>query len=330
VAGAFCLIVNPVAGGGRSLRLLPEATARLAELGLSFEATRSASLPHARELAAAAASDGKIVVAVGGDGLAGALAGVAAAAGATFAIIPAGRGNDLARVLGLPAAPRAAADVLARGQTRRIDLISVSTPGWPACVVAGSVYTGVPSVAGEIANAARWLRGPAVYPAAALRALAAWRPVRFRLEPAARAVPAQALPSPPSSAQVAAAATTAWALDREFAGYAVVVANSAYFGAGMMVAPPARIDDGVLDIVAMRDGPRLAFLRVLLRIRTGAHVSLAQVGLDRAAAVTLAMDRAMPVAADGETLPWASPLPARTELTIQVLPAALTVLAPPP
>jgi diacylglycerol kinase family enzyme len=109
----------------------------------------------------------------------------------------------------------------------------------------------------------------------------------------------------------------------------VVIANIAYFGAGMMVAPPARIDDGVLDIVTMRDGPRLAFLRVLLRIRAGTHVALRQVELDRAAAVTLTMDRALPVAADGEVLPWASPLPARTPLTVRALPGLLRVIAPP-
>jgi diacylglycerol kinase (ATP) len=108
----------------------------------------------------------------------------------------------------------------------------------------------------------------------------------------------------------------------------VVIANIPRFGAGMRVAPPARMDDGLLDVVTMRDGPRLAFLRVLVSIRSGAHVSLAQVGLDRAAALTLTMDRALPVGADGEPLPGASPLPAGTPLTIRARPAALTVLAP--
>jgi len=326
VPGPFSLVVNPAAGGGRSLRLLPEVVAELDQLGLDYGVARSASLQHARELAAAAARDGKVVVAVGGDGLAGALAGVTAAASATFAIIPAGRGNDLARVLGIPVEPRAAVRVLAGGQTRRIDLISVRTPGQPECVVAGSVYAGVPSVAGEIANGARWLHGPAVYPVAALHALAAWRPVRFRLEPAAEDAPARAASPGPIPAPIPAPGP----VPREFAGYAVVIANSAYFGAGMMVAPLARIDDGILDIVVMRDGPKLAFIRVLLKIRTGSHVSLAQVGLDRGAAMTLTMDRAMPVAADGETLPWACPLPAEAALTVRALPAALTVLAPPP
>ncbi len=304
VRGSLCLIVNPVAGGGRSLRALPAVTAELTASGQSYQVAESRSLEHATRLAAQAAAAGQVVVAVGGDGMAGALAGAAAAAHGTFGIIPAGRGNDLARVLRIPADPAAAARVLAAGHTRKADLIGVRVPGRPEQAVAGSVYAGIPSVAGELANRSRWLPGPVSYPAAALRALAGWRPARFRLELAGDE-------------------------GLDYAGYAVVIANSAYFGAGMMVAPPARIDDGVLDIVTMRDGPKLAFLRVLLTIRGGTHVRLAQVGLSRAASVTLTMDRDLPAAADGEALAGASPLPAGTPLAIRALPGALTALVPP-
>lgn len=310
--GPVSLIVNPAAGGGRSLRVLPQVIARLDALGVDHEVAMSASLGDAAERAAAAASAGRTVVAVGGDGLAGTLAGALAPAmaggGATLGIIPAGRGNDLAGTLGIPRDPAAAVLLLAGGRPRQVDLIGVSVPGHPEQVVASSVYLGVPSVAGEIANAMRWLPGPAIYPVAALRALATWRPAGFRLE---------------CSGGTAAATS-------EFPGYAVVIANSACFGAGMKVAPPALLDDGVLDMVTMRHGPRLAFLRVLLTIRSGAHVALPLVALDRATAVTLTVDRPLPAAADGETLPWAGPLPAGTPLTIRAMPAALTVLVPPP
>jgi diacylglycerol kinase (ATP) len=235
--------------------------------------------------------------------MAGALAGAAAQLGCTYGIIPTGRGNDLARVLGIPFDPAAAAALLAARTTRQVDLIGVSAPDQPEVVVAGSVYVGVPSVAGEIANQARWLKGPMVYPVAALRAVAGWRPARFEI--------------------------TGDGGRHDFAGYAVVVANSRYFGAGMMVAPPARVDDGILDLVLMRHGPKLAFVRALSKIKDGSHVSLAEVSLERDAEVTLTVDRTLPVAADGETLAFAAPLPAGTPLRIRVLPGALTVIAPP-
>lgn len=312
------LIVNPAAGGGRALRVLPLVTAELDALGVRYAVQRSESLADARERAAAAAAAGHVVVAVGGDGMAGALAGVAAAAGARFGIVPAGRGNDLAGTLAIPLEPAGAARVLAGGHARAVDLIGVSLPGQPECVVAGSVYAGIPSVAGEIANGMGWLRGPAVYPVAALRALAGWRPVSFRLTPGPAGDGAGPGPAGDGAGPGA----------REFAGYAVVIANSARFGAGMRVAPRAVVDDGLLDIVQMRHGSRLAFLRVLLRIRGGTHVTLPLISLDRGAAVTLTMDRAVPAAADGETLPGAGPLPAGTPLTVRALPGALTVLVP--
>ncbi len=176
----YSLIVNPAAGRGSAVRAVPAVTAALDAAGASYEVCVSASLQHATELAERAAAAGSVVVAVGGDGMAGALAGASARLGGTLGIIPAGRGNDLARVLGIPFDPAAAATVLTGG-SRKIDLIGVAVPAEPELVVAGSVYVGVPSIAGEIANAARWLKGPLVYPVAALRAVARWQPARFEV-----------------------------------------------------------------------------------------------------------------------------------------------------
>ncbi|MGO9159778.1 MAG: diacylglycerol kinase family protein [Streptosporangiaceae bacterium] len=328
------LVVNPAAGGGRAARLIPGITAALAAAGADYEICESASLDDARRLAAAAADLGA-VVAVGGDGTAGAIAGAVAAAGGTFGVIPAGRGNDLARVLGIPAAPAAAAAVLAGGQRRTVDLIGARVADGPESVVAGSVYLGVPALAGQIANTMRLLPGPLVYPVAALRALVRWTPATFRIISAADAglsLPAAAtgdgvaggarpVPVPPQPAPADCG-------EHEFAGFAVVVANSAYFGAGMQVAPLARIDDGVLDVVMMRDAPRLAFVRVLLKIRNGSHIRMPQISLGRASEATVTVSRDVPAAADGEPLPGADPLPGGVPLRIRALPRALTVLVP--
>lgn len=325
MTGPFCLVVNPAAGRGRSLRLLPLATAALDAADAEYSVSESSSLEHARELAAASVRRGHVVVAVGGDGLAGALAGVVAGPGGSYGIIPAGRGNDLARMLGIPADPALAAAVLTGGQTRQVDLIGVGTAGRAESIVAGSVYAGIPSIAGEIANATRWLKGPAVYPVAALRALASWKPAWFRVEICTSGDDSAASGH---AAGPGAASSVGPAAVHEFAGYAVVVANSAYFGAGMKVAPQARIDDGILDIVLMRQGPKLAFVRALMKIRDGSHLSLPQISLERGAEVTMTIDREMSSAADGETISGAAPLAAGVALRIRVLPSILAVLAP--
>lgn len=299
----LCLIVNPAAGNGKARTLLPATRAALESAGAEHRVMESASLADAKDLASQAAGRGEAVIAVGGDGMAGALAGIAASCGARYGIIPAGRGNDFAGVLGVPPEPAEAARVLAAGATRAVDLIAVGVAGQPEAIVAGSVYAGIPAVAGEIANSTRWLSGSLVYPVAALRALARWRSVTFKV-------------------------TSGGGAMQEFAGYAVVIANSPFFGAGMKVAPPALIDDGILDIVLMREAPKLTFVRALARIKDGSHVRLPQISLDRGTDVTLTVSRDLPAAADGEPLACAAPLEAGTALRIRVLPAALQAFVP--
>jgi diacylglycerol kinase (ATP) len=287
----LCLIVNPAARNGRGRALLAPATSVLAQAGQDHRVVESQSLLHARELAAQAADRGE-------------LAGAAAACDAHYGLIPIGRGNDLACVLGIPSDPAAAARVLAVGRVRQVDLIGVSTPDTAEVVVAGSVYAGIPAVAGEIANETRWLGGSLVYPVAALRALARWKPVRFA---------------------VAIEGTDG---GHDFEGYAVVVANSPLFGAGMRVAPPAVVDDGLLDVVLMQHAAKLTFVKALMKIKDGTHVALPQIELHRGADVTVTMSRNLPAAADGEPLACASPLPAGIPLRIRVLPGVLKALVP--
>ncbi|MDQ8043632.1 MAG: diacylglycerol kinase family protein [Patulibacter sp.] len=294
--------MNPTAGRGRARAAAATAAAVLRGAGLAAEVRASSSLAHARELATAAATAGEIVVAVGGDGTAGALAGATAAAGGRWSLIAGGRGNDLSRVLGIPRDPAAAANALITGVERSIDLIGVSTEGWAEQIVAGSVYVGVPSVGDEIANGMRFISGPRAYPIAALRVVARWRPATFTLEGTAG--------------------------KRVFAGYTVVIANSPDFAAGMKIAPPARIDDGRLDIVTMSDASKITFLRGLAKVSDGSHVTFPQVDLHTDTDLTFTVDRAMPVGADGETLPFADPLPAGQPVRVRVLPGALTVITP--
>jgi diacylglycerol kinase (ATP) len=301
--GPFCLVVNPSAGRGRALKAAAAAAAALDEAGAAYQVTHSTSLAHGQELAAAASARGDIVVAVGGDGMAGALAGAVASAGGTYAVIGGGRGNDFAREIGMPADPADAARAILAGAPRPMDLIGISVPGQPEVTAALCVYLGVPSIAGEIANRAKILRGPAAYPVAALRAVAGWQPATFRVEP-------------DGGGDVAG----------EYAAYAVVVANARYFGGGMKVAPPAQTDDGRLEVVTLRHGPKLTFIQALLRIRSGSHLAMPLVSLSQSAAVTVTVNRDMPAAADGETLPGAGPLPAGAQLRICAKPRVLNVI----
>jgi YegS/Rv2252/BmrU family lipid kinase len=253
---------------------------------------RTESLDHGVAEAVRAAESGEIPVVMSGDGLVGQVGGALAETDAPLGIIPGGRGNDLARVLGIPADPAGAVAVLAEGHERRID-VGVANGRRFLCVAS----CGFDSDANRIANEARLVRGNLVYAYAAIRALIAWRPARFTVvldggEPI------------------------------EFEGYSVAAGNSRAFGGGMFVAPHAELDDGELDVITVSDVSKLRYIRGLPKAFKGTHLANEEVDELRAATVEIRADRDFAVYADGEHL---TDLPT----TLSVLPQALRVIAPP-
>jgi diacylglycerol kinase (ATP) len=299
---AYCFVVNPAACHGRGIRWMPAVLGPLSAAGGTVRVEESSSLDHAAALAAEAVDRDEIVVAVGGDGMVGRMAAAVAAADGVLGIIPAGRGNDFARMLGIPADPARAAAVLLRGGHRVVDLIGVRAGDGPEQVVAGSVYLGIPSEGARIAAASRLPPGGLAYRIAGLRALLAWQPASFTVD-TQTGVPAGGA----------------------FGGFCVVAANSAYFAGGTPAAPDADVTDGLLDVITVGDGSKLSFVRVMLLASRGRHTRLAQVGVTRAASVTVSADRAMLAGADGEPLPCASPLAAGVPLGVRALRGALRV-----
>ena len=91
----------------------------------AMRVSETSSLEQAASVAAGAAWRGETVVAVGGDGLVGAVGDAVSAAEGVLGIVPAGRGNDFARMLGLPRAAPEAARALVTGKPESIDLIGV-------------------------------------------------------------------------------------------------------------------------------------------------------------------------------------------------------------
>ena len=284
------LLVNPSAGGGRSRGRLPAVERALNASGVDFRVVMTTDLEHACEQARGAVAGGEVPVVMSGDGLIGKIGGVLAGGDVPLGIIPGGRGNDLARVLGIPTEPEGAAAVIAAGATRRIDVGEANDVRF-LCIAS----CGFDSDANRIANEARAVKGPLVYAYAALRALAQWKPAHFTV--------------------------TADGTERSFSGYSVAVANSKAYGGGMFVAPDARLDDGLLDVVTTADVSKRRFLAALPKVFKGEHLAEEQVETYRAAEVTVVADRPFAVFADGEHI---TDLPAR----IGVLAGALRVIAP--
>ncbi len=274
MAARICLLVNPTAGGGRAGRVAPAVEQALARHGLTVRRADTRDLAHARALAGEAAAAGETVVTLSGDGLVGAVADVLRTVpGSLLGILPGGRGNDLARVLGIPEDPVEACAIIATGVPREMDLGEVG-----AGAFVGIASAGFDSDANRIANEAPARLGNLVYAYGALRALISWRPANFQI-----------VLDPPGE-------------PIRFSGYTVAAANSRAYGGGMRMAPDALLDDGLLEIIAIERVSRLRFLANLPKVFKGAHVKLPSVRVFRAAAVEISADRPFTLYADGDPI----------------------------
>lgn len=300
---AFTFLVNPASGGGAAPGAVVPIARALRDAGASVDVSYSPGPAAMGDLVVAAVARGDVVVSVGGDGMLSSLAGPVSQAGGTLGLLPAGRGNDFARMLGVPNDLDAQARLLLDGEVRQVDLVAADLGGTHK-IVAGSLYCGVDARASELVDHAHWLPRRLQYPYAAVRSLATYRPARFRV--------------------------VVDGVGAEYAAANVVVANSGYYGKGMHVAPDAVVDDGLLDVVVIEATSKLGLIRSLPKVYDGRHVALPEVTVLRGKSVEIAADAAsgsVPVGGDGEALgvlPGLHDKPA----VVEVLPGALSVIAP--
>jgi YegS/Rv2252/BmrU family lipid kinase len=285
----FAILVNPTSAGGKPLRVLPALQQALNEAGAEQRVIETRDMGHATHAARDAAGQGEVVVALGGDGLVGKLAG--ALRGSTpLGVVPAGRGNDFARALGIPEDVEGATRVLLDGVRKALDLGEAN--GQPFACIASLGYD---SVANRLANDVKFLRGNLVYTYAGIRALLAWRPARFTLRLDER--------------------------EYRFEGYTVAAANTGYYGGGMNMAPGADPSDGMLEVITIEDVSKPRFLANLPKVFKGTHVHEDGVNVHRAQKVEISADRPFDVYADGDPL---TSLPA----TVRLMRGGLSVIAP--
>jgi YegS/Rv2252/BmrU family lipid kinase len=300
VSAPVCLIVNPAAGGGKAGRVAAGAEQALRGHGLSVHREDTRDLAHAGVLASAAARAGETVVALSGDGMIGVVAdALREIPEAVLGVLPGGRGNDLARVLGVPEDPLAACATIAEGVPVAMDLgeVSGARAGEPGKAFVGIASAGFDSDANRIANEAPARLGGLVYPYGALRALFSWRPSSFEIEL-----------DPPGERH-------------SFVGYSVAAANSRAYGGGMQMAPDALLDDGLLDVIAVGRVSKLRFLANLPKVFKGTHVQVPSVRVFRAREVEISADRPFTMYADGDPI---GELPVR----VRAVPRAIRVLLP--
>jgi diacylglycerol kinase (ATP) len=288
------LIANPAAAKGRGLFIARRLEGELRAGGISVDRHVTSGPGDATRLAGQAVADGvDALVACGGDGTVHEVVQALAGTPVRLAVAPAGRGNDLARALGIPRDPPGLAKMVLTGCTRSLDLgaagdlrfASVATLGFDA------------AVSQRAARGVRFLRGTAAYVAAVLLALARFRAPVVEIHGAGHAY----------RGPILLAAT----------------ANTPLYGGGMQIAPGARPDDGLFRVCLIREVGRLRVLQLLPLVMSGSHPRHPAVEIWDTPYLEVTADPPSVLYADGELL-------GTTPIRLEILPRALQVLVPPP
>jgi YegS/Rv2252/BmrU family lipid kinase len=291
------LITNPAAARAAGAGL-EEARRRLVEGGLEVEIAATSGPGDAERMARdAVAADVPLLVAHGGDGTAMEVAAVLVGTGRPLGLLPAGTGNLLAGNLGIRRSPRAAAEVILQGSRRVIDVGRlVSTNGTRYFAVAAGAGFDAELMRRTASHHKRAFgMGAYVATAAGLATAITRAAVKVEVDGAVRE---------------ARAAT-------------VLVANCGELIPGVLpLGPRIAPDDGLLDVVVLDAASLPGAARVALRLLIRRPDADAGVTFHAARRVTITADPVLPVQADGEAAGY-------TPLSVQVVPSALTVLAPP-
>ena len=283
------LVVNANSRQGRDL--LPVAVSELRAHGIQPVHRDCASREALSGLIEAEGRDVDLVAVGGGDGTLNAAAEGVIAVGRPLGILPMGTANDLARTLGIPPDISSAAQIIAAGATREIDLGLVNDrPFFNVASIGLSA-----ELAQELTGEIKRRYGRLGYAFTALRILSRARPFRAVIESETEKVRVLTLQ--------------------------IAVGNGLYYGGGNAVERTAAIDDQRLDLYSLEVRRAWKLALMARSFRSGEHGAWDEVRAIRAEAFTISTRRPRPVNADGEIV---TQTPARFSLR----PHAVTVFAP--
>lgn len=294
---ATLVIVNPGAGGGRALRAEPRIANFLAAHGHPAEFLHCKNSKDAENQARGAAQEGyRCVAALGGDGVfhhvVEGILGTKAVAG----FFPAGNGNDIAKSLGIPCDPMKAANSFLHSEPRTVDLIRARFDDGHVAHFIGAGGVGLDAEAAHQANTRfrKW-PGLARYLAGAFWTF--WHEPSFALQAQLDGV--------------------SW----EGRAILAVAANGAMYGAGLRIAPEAKMDDGQMDILLAKEiGWGKLIVSVAILLRSG-RVPFKEIERFRVHSAKFRADRALKAHGDGEVL-------GESPVEFEILPGAIRVMAP--
>jgi diacylglycerol kinase (ATP) len=297
---AVIFLVNPASANGGTGKRWPELRRRADELGLRGDELLSERPGQLTELARNVAGQGLVVVVVGGDGTVNEVVNGLAGSEAELAVLPNGTGQDFGRTHGIPTGFDEAVRAALSGSTRTIDLGRVQFRARDGSetsrIFANVASAGMSGAVARRANSmSKALGGRVTFYYALVREFATWKntDVTVRFEGG----------------------------ERRGRMHDVILANGVWHGGGMKLAPDARPDDGLFDIVLIGDIGKLDFVTTSPKLYKGGHVLHRKIEVVRSPWVEVDAAEALPLELDGEE---SGTTPARFE----IVPGALRVRVP--
>ena len=285
----WTIIANPVSGRGRARRIGEQVADLLHARGISVDLMMSGAPGDCERIAREALARGaRQVAACGGDGTVHEVINGLASSDAVLGVVPCGRGNDLARALGLSKDVKDVVNTLVHGVDRAIDLGKVGDRFF-ATVASLGFDT---AVAQRARSRPSRLGGTASYCLAILRTLFGYRSPFVRLQGDFGVF----------KGRILLAAT----------------ANAPFYGSGIKIAPDAIVDDGMLDVCIVADVSRWTVLRMFLSAYSGAHTGHSAVRIVQTRTLWIESDDPLWIFADGEPV-------CEVPTLIEVVPGALKV-----
>ena len=302
----YKIIANPNAGHGKGARAIPEIESELTRLGLDYELVRTERVGHAIQLARQAALDGyEVIVAAGGDGTVNeVLNGLMEARTESknrpaLGVLCSGRGNDFAPCVNIPEDLPGAFQVLKDDHRRMIDIGRVCGGKFPqGRYFANNVGVGFDAIGTiEVAKLPEW--GMLSFLIAILKTIFLfYKGPTVRLDYDDETLTTSTL--------------------------MLLTMNGKRMGTGFKMAPDAKPDDGLFDLVIVRQVSRLRIFSLIPHFMKGTQGSQPEVRTLRAARVTItAVEGALPAQSDGEIICVDG-----SRLEIEMLPHQVEVVCP--
>lgn len=308
------VIVNPKSASGATRENWSQSAsdmrAHFGPFAVAFTKSQGDGIAIAERAALAGRT---FIIACGGDGTINEVANGILRSGADveLGVLPSGTGGDFRRTLGLPQTNREAAAALREGETRTMDVgkvtfhnhggdnvsryfLNVSSVGLAADVIkrvkSTRVFDWLPVDS---------LRGRANFAVSTLQEIVGLEPhlVRIRFDDGE---------------------------SKTLQTIALCVCNARYFGGGMMIAPDAAINDGLLDVVNIGDMSTAKILLSSLSLYNGTHQKLPEVNGKRVRCIEItAVDESRDIflETDGE-------LPGKLPAVYEIVPSALKIRVP--